>query len=73
MPTGDKRRVTLTAPVLPFEYPWSEDDVIWACHDCLPWHLELFRDPATGALWVREWHAEGCPIWEDVESERPQE
>jgi hypothetical protein len=69
MPT-DKRRVTLTAPVLPFEYPRKEDDVIWACSDCFPWHLELYRDPEHDDLWVREWHAVDCPIWKALEDDR---
>lgn len=73
MPSDDKRKIYMTSPVLPFEYPWSEDDVIWACNDCYPWHLELFRDPVGDDVWVREWHAEGCPIWNDIEAERTKE
>jgi hypothetical protein len=60
------------ADLVPFEYPWQEDEVIWACYDCLPWHVEMFHDPETGELWVREWHAlDCCQIWEDTEADRP--
>jgi hypothetical protein len=55
-------QTTRSAPVLPFEYP-ADEEPIWPCHDCLPWHLEIVYHPETGAAWVREWHAIGCKTW----------
>jgi hypothetical protein len=53
--------------VLPFDYPYVEGEAIWPCHDCLPWHVELFTPPDRDELWVREWHAVDCPIHEDAD------
>lgn len=59
---------TRNAPVLPIEYPCEPGELIWPCHDCLPWHVEIYYDAGDGdALWVREWHAVGCPIFEETE------
>ena len=57
-----KRRLDYSAPVLPIEYD-LDDDPIWPCPDCLPWHVEIVREPDNGASgWVvREWHAVDCP------------
>lgn len=53
-------------PVLPLDYPLSTLDgaLIWPCDDCLPWHIEVVDDPATGSPIVREWHSVGCAIWD---------
>lgn len=56
------RQNTYTAPVLPFDYP-ADEEPIWPCHDCLPWHVEVLLDNPDGLIWVREWHAIGCQIW----------
>ena len=52
-----RRRILNDAPVLPFEY-LADDDPIWPCTQCLPWHVEvILRD---GEVIVREWHAIEC-------------
>jgi hypothetical protein len=57
---------------MPFDWPyWELGEKIWPCEDCKPWHVELFEDPASGAVWVREWHADDCPMWTRVSEEPP--
>lgn len=60
----------LNAPVLAFEYP-AEDEVVWPCNDCLPWHVEVVKDPEDGEILIREWHAIGCNVWEVREGGTP--
>jgi hypothetical protein len=55
-----KPRVTYDAPVMSVDLA-AEGWEIWPCHDCLPWHLEIVRDPETGDIAAREWHAVDCP------------
>jgi len=54
-------------PVVPFEWPWDIGETIWPCRDCDVWRAELFLAGADAALWVREWHADRCPIWAEIE------
>jgi len=56
------------ASVLPFDWPWDPGEVIWPCRDCRPWRAELFVLGPDDAIWVREWHAEDCRIWAEVEA-----
>jgi hypothetical protein len=63
----DRKKITYNAPVWAFEYE-PDDQPIWPCHDCLPWHLEVVTDSPEAPVLVREWHAEGCPVWDDEES-----
>lgn len=63
-----KRENHYRSPVLPLDYP-ADDDPIWPCSDCLPWHVEVVQEPTEdgGTLTViREWHAVGCPIFEYI-------
>ena len=39
---------------------------IWPCSSCLPWHLEIIRDPETDFIYAREWHAVDCPEFIDL-------
>ena len=55
------------ASVLPFDWPWDPGEVIWPCRGCQPWRAELFVMGPDDAIWVREWHAEDCRIWAEVE------
>lgn len=56
-PTPD---TTYRAPVGSIDLP-AEEYEIWPCHDCLPWHAEVIRDPDSDEVFVREWHAVECP------------
>jgi hypothetical protein len=49
-----------TAPVGSIDLA-AEGHVIWPCQRCLPWHLEVLRDPETDETFAREWHAVDCP------------
>jgi hypothetical protein len=53
--------------VLPFDWPWDVRETIWPCRDCPTWRAELLLVEPDGAIWVREWHAVGCPIWAETE------
>jgi hypothetical protein len=61
---SDDRKINYVAPVLPLDYP-AEGEVVHPCPDCLPWHLEVVTDPETGQTMIREWHAVGCPVFQD--------
>lgn len=60
------RQNTMQAPVLPIDFE-AEGYTIRACYDCYPWHAEVIKDPETGAILVREWHAIGCLLFEEIE------
>lgn len=60
-------RTTLRSPVLPHDYPLDLGVEIHPCLWCLPWFVEVARDPESGALMAREWHAVGCEIWTETE------
>ena len=63
-PDPKRRRVYYTPPVIFFEYD-RDDDPIWPCSQCLPWHVEVTdRD---GTTVIREWHAVDCPVFEATE------
>jgi hypothetical protein len=53
--------------VLPFDWPWEVRETIWPCRHCSTWRAELFLVEPDDAIWVREWHAVGCPIWAEIE------
>jgi hypothetical protein len=47
----------------------AEDDEgtpygIWPCEHCIPWHAEVIRDGDD--VFVREWHASGCPGFQEL-------
>jgi hypothetical protein len=56
---------TYSAPVACVDWPY-DDDVIWPCPECLPWHLEIVKDPKTGDTTVREWHAAESPMLVEI-------
>lgn len=65
-----KRRITFADPVLPTEWPWHEqDDPIWPCRECLPWHVDIRVDEDTQQVWVRQWHAVDCPVLAEIDDE----
>jgi hypothetical protein len=63
-----KPDVTYRAPVGCVDLRAFDDDgnsyEIHACSDCLPWHAEVVT--VGGAVLVREWHAVGCPQFQDL-------
>ncbi len=53
--------------VLPFDWPWDRDETIWPCRHCSAWRAELMFLEPDDAVWVREWHANDCRIWDEIE------
>jgi hypothetical protein len=41
---------------------------ITPCRHCREWYADLFLKQPRNAIWVREWHAEDCRIWADIEA-----
>ena len=69
----DDRQITNNAPVMPIEWPVTEDgdNTIYTCHECYPWYAEVVLDHPSGDVVVREWHAVGCAAlarWMDGEA-----
>lgn len=60
--TGPK--ITYDAPVASIDLRAFDDDgnpfPVHPCHNCLPWHAEVVKDPESGEILVREWHAWEC-------------
>ena len=58
-------KVGYTAPVASVDLVAFDDDgkpyEVWPCHDCYPWHVEVFIDPSDDRIYLREWHAYECP------------
>ncbi len=52
--------------VLPFDWPWDTNETIWPCRHCSAWRAELLILKRENAVWIREWHASGCPIWAET-------
>lgn len=61
-------RTGYTAPVLSVDLA-AEGWEIWPCAECLPWHLEVFRDEDTDEVFAREWHAAECPALQELLAE----
>ncbi|MFF3968031.1 hypothetical protein ACFYZI_41580 [Streptomyces griseorubiginosus] len=63
-----RQDVTFPAPVGCVDLRAFDDDgnsyEISACHDCLPWHAEVVL--IEGEILVREWHAVGCPVFQQL-------
>jgi hypothetical protein len=57
-----------TANLVPFDWPWDDNEPILPCPHCASWRAQLFLAGPDGAIWVREWHAVACPIWAEVEA-----
>jgi hypothetical protein len=58
----------LQSVLLPFDWPWDEGETIRPCRHCNPWYAELVLEPPDDAIWVREWHAEECRTWAEIEA-----
>ncbi|MEU9917814.1 hypothetical protein [Streptomyces sp. NPDC051001] len=60
--------VTYRAPVGFVDFKAFDDDgnsyEIRACDDCLPWYAEVVF--MAGEILVREWHAVGCPQFQEL-------
>ena len=40
---------------------------IWPCEECLPWHVEIVRDPGDSEhILAREWHAIDCSLFQEL-------
>ncbi len=37
-----------------------------ACSECLPWNAEVVIEPRDDTVMVREWHAVGCPFFQEL-------
>jgi hypothetical protein len=55
-----------SASVLPFEWAWQLYEPIRPCGHCSDWYAELIFKQPREAIWVREWHAQDCPIWTEL-------
>ncbi len=68
MPTAPGDKVTYDAPIGSVDLAAFRDDGtaydIWPCSTCLPWHAEVVI--SDGDVLVREWHAVGCPNFQDL-------
>ena len=60
----------LRAPIGSVDLAAFDDDgnayEIHACNHCLPWHAEVVLDDETDAILVREWHAIGCEVFQEL-------
>lgn len=65
-----RRHVTNTAPVGSVDLAAFDENgdayEITACHECLPWHAEVIVDEDSRTIYVREWHAVECSVFEDL-------
>jgi hypothetical protein len=60
-----KPNVTYTAPVGSVDLAAAGCE-IWPCLECLPWYVEILRDPETDEVFAREWHAVDCPAFAEL-------
>lgn len=44
----------------------AEGYEIRAYDHCLPWYVEIIRDPDTDFIYAREWHAVECPAFVEL-------
>ncbi|MFF2654292.1 hypothetical protein [Streptomyces sp. NPDC058045] len=68
MNDDQRSNTTYTAPVGSIDmHAFDKDGAayeIWPCHHCHPWHGEVVLD--EGEVIVREWHAIGCPAFQEL-------
>ena len=60
--------VNPSTSLLPFDWPWDDNEPILPCSHCSPWRAQLVLAGPKGAIWVREWHAVTCHIWAEVDA-----
>jgi hypothetical protein len=70
MPRDPMTKITYDAPVGCVDLPAFERDgepfSLWPCTECLPWHAEVIWHEEKQQTMTREWHAIGCPHFQDL-------
>jgi hypothetical protein len=73
MQPPERRNITYRAPIGCVDLAAFGEDgepyEIHACNYCLPWHAEVHIDGA-GNVFVREWHAVECEVFEELINSR---